>query len=100
MGSSKTKAGARSKSSTTRPSLTTPPSSGRSSAPSSLQNGAIEVEAHEVVTFLNNDPLTRPHVQNAVASLALQKQSEMFQQVQKQLAEAQAELARRDEQES
>lgn len=91
MGSSKTKAGARSKSSTTKRSRTTQPSS-NGSVPA---NGPIQVDADEVVQFLSNDPATKPYVQAAVASLALQKQTEMFQQVQKQLAEAQEALARK-----
>jgi hypothetical protein len=60
-----------------------------------LENAPIQITPEELLNELQSDPAMRVHIEKAVATVALRKQTEMFQAVQKELAEAREELAQR-----
>jgi hypothetical protein len=82
------------KSSTSGRSRTTIPSF-KTSSDEPLQSAPIQISPEELLQELQNDPVVKPHLEKALATVALRKQTEMFQQVQKELAEARAELSKR-----
>lgn len=49
----------------------------------------------ELLAELRNDPALKPHLEKALTNVVLAKQTQMFQEVQQRLAEAEEELARR-----